>query len=297
MEKIKQITSLIITVLIGLFFIWSAYVKLISIDFYEITLVKQGLASWGYSRFISRIFLAIETTIGLLLIFQYRLKKITIPISFSFITLLTLFLLGRLLFVGNEDDCGCFGEAIKFTTVESLIKNIALLLLLFILWKNNVYISLNKWDYKKVVLSLFIVCTTSIVIYHPPVNIYKEFSVDGFKVADKFPIIDSLPSQAYEGKSIIALLSPTCKHCKHVAMKLKVMRDNNTDYKIYPVFGFGKSKIKYFMDKAEYKAEHYIIPKNDFLRLTQGAFPQVYILEDGKIKSILNKRRFLQENI
>ena len=71
----------------------------------------------------------------------------------------------------------------------------------------------------------------------------------------------------------------------------------SNDYKIYPVFGFGKNKVESFMNNTELKSKYSYIPKKDFLRLTQGVFPQVYILEDGRIMSIMNKRIFLKENL
>jgi len=296
MKTIKQIVALILTLLIGLFFIWSAWVKIDSIVVYEITLVKQGLATWSTSRFITRVFLAIELSIGLLLIFQYRLKKITFPITISFITLMTLFLIGRFIFIGDDDDCGCFGEVLKFSTKESILKNIAISIILFILWKSNTIINFERWNYKKSLSILFFVTLTSIIIYQPPVNIYGELSVDSFKPNDAFPKIDSLPSEVYEGKSIVAFFSPNCSHCKHAAIKLKVMDGQGSDYKIYPVFGFGKESIGSFMDEVELKTPYILISKNDFLTLTEGIFPQIYVLEDGGIRFILNKRQFIKND-
>lgn len=292
----KKIIYLLLTILLGSFFIWSTYVKIESIDIYEISLVKQGLSTWNMSRFISRIFLAIELTIGVLLIFQYRLKKVTLPITIGFIIFLTLFLVGRLVFVGNEADCGCFGDFVKFSTLESIGKNMVLFLISFGLYKSTSLIEIEKLDYKKTLVTCFVLLLTSIIIYQPPINIYEEFSIDNFKKNDDFPLLANLSDDAYKGKSIVAFLSPNCGHCKHAAIKLKVLFDNKSEYNIYPVFGFGNDIIQSFMDDIGLKTTYTIIPKASFLQMTQGVFPQLYIVENGKIKAILNKREFLEEN-
>ena len=292
----KKTALLLLSILLGTFFVWSTYVKIESIDIYEISLVKQGLSSWNMSRFISRIFLAVEFTIGLLLIFQYRLKRITLPVTIGFIIFLTLFLVGRLFFIGNEADCGCFGDAINFSTLESIGKNMILFLVSFALFKSNDIFEFQKWNFKKVLAISFILVLTSIIIYQPPINIYEEFSIDNFKKGEAFPDIEDLPNEVYNGKSIVAFLSPNCVHCKHAAIKLKVLSDMDSHYNIYPVFGFGKSDIESFMDDVDLQTPYIIIPKKPFLQMTQGSFPQIYVLEESKIKMILNKREFLEEN-
>lgn len=296
MKKIQYVLSFIVTFALGVFFIWSAVVKLNAIDIYEITLVKQGLASWNLSRFIARLFLALEMLLGVLLVFQYRLKKIVLPVTIGFVLFLTFFLVGRLLLVGNEDDCGCFGEALKFSTIESIIKNVSIIVLTYILWKNKNAINFQKWNYKVTLVLVYTIALISIVIYDPPINIYEEFSIDNFNKGDVFPDIAHLPEDALKGKSIIALFSPTCGHCKNAALKLQVMEQKGTKYKIYPLFGFGKDKIEDFILEVNLESPYYFIDKRDFLRLTQGVFPQIYIIEEGKITSILNKRKFLEKD-
>lgn len=296
MKKIQYVLSFIVTFALGVFFIWSTVVKLSAIDIYEITLVKQGLASWNLSRFIARLFLALEMLIGLLLVFQYRLKKVTLPFTIGFVVFLTFFLIGRLVLVGNEDDCGCFGEALKFSTVESIIKNIAIIVLAYVIWRNKNAVNFQKWNYKLTLTLVYTITLVSIVIYDPPINIYEEFSIDNFKQGDAFPEISNLPDNALKGKSIIALFSPTCGHCKNAALKLQVMEQKGTKYKIYPLFGFGKDRIEDFMLEVNLESSYYFIDKRDFLRLTQGVFPQIYILEEGRITSILNKRKFLEQD-
>jgi len=75
------------------------------------------------------------------------------------------------------------------------------------------------------------------------------------------------------------------------------MDEHGSDYKIYPVFGFGKEDISSFMNEVGLNLPYNYISKKDFLVLTQGIFPQIYIIEDGKIVSILNKRQFIKKNL
>ena len=102
--------------------------------------VGSGLVMKEYMDFLHMSFLAgvakplavvpafLETMVGTALVtgIWRRLTAIVALVFQSFFTILTLFLL----IFNPEMDCGCFGEAIHLTHLETFIKNIVLLLLL-----------------------------------------------------------------------------------------------------------------------------------------------------------------------
>ena len=73
-----------------------------------------------------------ELMMGCMLLFKVRIRLISIfaVLSMVFFTLLTL-LSATLIPV---EDCGCFGEALKLTPWETLVKNVVLLPMAFVVW-------------------------------------------------------------------------------------------------------------------------------------------------------------------
>ena len=291
----KKAIITIITLLIGLTFIVSGITKYQSLDIYEIMLVKQGLSSWQIVRFVSRIIIAFEIALGLLIVFHYKIKfmmKATIVL----LSTLTLFLGLQILLGVEPENCFCFGEHIQLNNLESIFKNSMLILMSVISLKNNKLIPFDRWKKGVVISSTFLIILTSVIILYPPINIYEEFSIDDFKSGDTFPQIEEFPGEIYKDKVILAFMSPKCRHCELVAMKLGII-NNNVPYKIYSVFGFAEDKIPSFVEKTGLNTSTLVINKKDFLKFTKGVFPQVYILEDGKVKSIENKRLFMEKKL
>lgn len=292
----KGIISLLI-ILLGGTFIFSGITKYLSIDIYEISLVEQHLASWSNARFFSRLIIGFEIALGVLLILHYRLKfilKTTIVLLCVFSVLLGL----QILFGTELENCFCFGETFQLNNTESIFKNGILLLIAFLALKNEALFEIKKWNSIIISLTVFILSTSTICILYPPISIYEEYNLDTFKDGDDFPVLDSLPQDVYKGDVILAFMSSTCPHCKQAGMKLALEeKKENQKYKIYPVFGFGKKKIKYFMDATEIQSEPIMILKNDFLKLTKGRFPQIYFLKDGKVVEILNKTNFMNKEL
>ena len=82
----------------------------------------------GVAKPLAVVLAFLETMVGTALVtgIWRRLTAIVALVFQSFFTILTLFLL----IFNPEMDCGCFGEAIHLTHLETFIKNIVLLLLL-----------------------------------------------------------------------------------------------------------------------------------------------------------------------
>lgn len=292
---IKKIINTILIVTLGLTFVFSGVTKYLSIDIYEILLVKQGLSSWELTRFVSRLIIAFEITLGLLLLFHYR-TKFLLKASLIILAVMSAFLGIQIVLGVQPENCFCFGDTLELNNTESILKNGILIFIAFIAFKGGPLFEIHKWGKWIVIGSSFFIVLTTVVILYPPINIYEEFSIDDFKRGDEFPKVSELPGDVYEGKVILAFLSPTCKHCELVAMKLAII-DEKVPYKIYPIFGFAESKIEGFKEKTGLKTESIIINKQDFLKFTKGVFPQIYLLENGKVESIFNKRLFMEAKL
>ena len=101
-------------VLLGVTFIFSAYTKAVAPGFFEITLMDQGLASSrAFAGHMARFFIGLEFALGFLMFFPFYVKQImqfTLLLLGGFTVHLTY-----LWFIGDTENCGCFGEMISMT--------------------------------------------------------------------------------------------------------------------------------------------------------------------------------------
>lgn len=81
---------------------------------------------------IAVFMVVLEVVLGVMLLLNYR-QNLTLGLLLIILVFFT-FLTGYSAFTGNVTDCGCFGDAIKLTPMESFIKDIVLMVLAFILY-------------------------------------------------------------------------------------------------------------------------------------------------------------------
>lgn len=124
----KVYFSWTIRIIVSVLFIFSAYSKLYpSADLGLGTMEVKQLYALGFSRdvapYFSRLLVAAEFALGIGLLQPHFLKRIVIPAT---ILLLVVFCVHLSYSILNDvgGNCGCFGELIKMTPTEALIKNI-----------------------------------------------------------------------------------------------------------------------------------------------------------------------------
>lgn len=161
--------KLISRFVIGFLFLFSGYVKLIDPvgggliigEYFKIV----GIVGWSWLYPIISITLSIaEMLIGTALLVRLRVKNASILAFylFLFFTLVTLYLL----IFDPIADCGCFGEAIKLSNLQSFVKNILLLpfvILLFIM-RDKIKPATNI-KLERYLLLFFLVIYGSLAIY------------------------------------------------------------------------------------------------------------------------------------
>ena len=136
----KETISWIIRSIVAALFIVSAIAKLYPSPYFAISTfeVKQ-LYSLGFSAdfapYFSRTLIGVEFALGILLLVNHYLKKITIPATIALLVVFIIHLSYETFISGNSGNCGCFGELIPMTPVEAIIKNIIAVGLLFWLLK------------------------------------------------------------------------------------------------------------------------------------------------------------------
>jgi len=195
MKRIRNLFRIII----GLVFIFSGFVKGIDplgtvyrMDDYFIAFGFQ----WAipYALYLTIFLCILEFSIGISLFFNLWIKRtawVLLPVM-TFFTVLTFFDA-----VYNiVPDCGCFGDAIKLTNLQTFLKNIVLMALVIpvFFWRNS-YRGALKQQSDVVVLAVFASLFAFLSIYcyhHLPVIDFMPW-----KIGNNVNTIESLPVKFY----------------------------------------------------------------------------------------------------
>jgi len=163
---IKKIVFSVLSILLGLVFILSGLTKLYPIELFELTFIDLGVGTWKTAPFISRLFIAMEFFLGIMLIFNIRLKKFTLKATLGLIIAFTIYLFIQMYFEGNKGNCKCFGNFLVMTPLESIIKNLAMIAVAgLLLWaKHDI-----TYRFQKLLMILGLLASLSLpFILNPP---------------------------------------------------------------------------------------------------------------------------------
>jgi thiol-disulfide isomerase/thioredoxin len=275
--------------LIGAFFVVSAIAKLYPVISFEFSLGSYGIP-WNLTPYVARAVISIELILGCLLILQYRLKKMTIPYTIAFLLLMTVVLIYRWITAGADSDCGCMGDWLPMTPIQSIIKNILLIFALLIARKSIE--AKTSSSSKSFLMSIIgIISFTAPYIIEPvyigvntthnsqetrPLDIdlfYSENQVDTPKVDLK------------KGNHIIAFLSITCPHCQKAAIKFGIIQSQHPEYPIHLFINGNDKTVDQF--RKEYKCEEVAYSKllqPQFLQLSGPELPSIQYIKDGVVQ-------------
>ena len=130
--KLKGVIVNICRLVLAAVFIFSGYVKAIDplgtqykIQDYLESLGLQDVLPDLVTLVASMGLAALEFSLGVFMLFAIR-RRITSRLTLAFMIVMTIIAVWLVL-ANPVEDCGCFGDAVKLTNGETLIKNIVLL--------------------------------------------------------------------------------------------------------------------------------------------------------------------------
>ncbi len=245
--------TLIFRLIVSLTFIFSGFVKLVdplgsSYKFQEYfsseVLNLEFLIP--YALPFSILLILAELMLGVMLLLGY-LPKFTVW-SLFFMILIFLFLTWYSAYFNKVLDCGCFGDAVKFSTWETFYKNVVLLVFILILLFTTKYIrplihlNFAKWTTFLVFFAFLYV--TYYVLVHLPIIDFRPYAIgknipDGMKPAgNELPPIHDFYLESSDGLNLTEEVLKEDKVMLIVAYNL-----DKSDRQ-------GFSKIKEVSDKA-----------------------------------------------
>jgi len=270
---------MIIRVLVSALFLLSAFAKLYPTPMYGITkvfeegqLIPMGFSE-GLAPYFSRFIIAIEFFIAFAILQRNYLKKLVIPTSILMLIIFSLHL-AYSIFLGDSENCGCFGELIPMSPLQALIKNIITLGVLGFLYKNTPDDKENSCSklsiqFLSVLLLMFAFLPVQTVGKNKRVSGFSEYVVSDIDIND--------------GKKILCFFDAGCEHCMDAARSLNQLSDSIAYFpQMHIIFSDSEAdRIPEFFEYAGREYSHQVLP---------------FYNEDDKINSYLEILGYEYEN-
>jgi hypothetical protein len=303
--KIKNLIALTLISISGAVFIISALTKLFPVEPLEFKFVETGFIPWDVAPFLARLLIGFEFFLGLLLLVNLYLKNFTYRLTMLVLVVFSIFLIIQL-FSGNNENCGCFGEFIKMTPSQALIKNIIMLIIIFFCstyW--------NGWNFTKLndkLIKLFLVITTAsipFIINTIELN-YSQAYLN--RPADFFELpLDTLyqnaqignPSKTLsKGKHVFAFLSLTCPHCKIAAKKIGLINKRNSKIHFYMIMNGKTADLQPFLKNSKTEnIDHALLSGKSFIYMAGIQVPILFLVNNGVVEHFLSYQELDQSQI
>ena len=252
MNPLQRVALIVLSVFTGLVFVYSAYTKLFpGIQSFEYTIVEFTHIPLLFSRVVARLFIGLEASLGFLMTIHFFGRgKWVLKTALGLLVLFSLFLVYMLVSVGDNVNCGCFGDSIFMRPSVSLLKNAVLIAVLVLLLKKAQGFN-YRWVY--VTAPLVVVATlATLYIALPVYEVYKLNLKPLYKDKKWAPATDLT-----HGKYIVAFLSPSCGHCRKAAQRMHQMKEKNLALPFYMIIGGVESDLTSFWNDTHAVDIHY----------------------------------------
>ncbi|MCF8412486.1 MAG: hypothetical protein K9G44_03650 [Melioribacteraceae bacterium] len=258
-------------------FIFSAYSKIVDIGLFELIIINQGLVGdRANAAVIARLVVGLEFAIGLLLIQRYFIKTFVSPLTLVVLGIFSLHLL-YLIFIGEDGNCGCFGEMIAMSPLSSLLKNVVLILIVLYVW----YYSKQNTTHFWIPILLLILALPSAFIYSPQ-KTNTKFEFSGYTQFENRGNVD-----LSVGTNLIAIFNTECDHCQEAAMQIGELKNESKNFPDFYTLFFSEGEITVdsFQTLTNSEFPYVEINSTEFFNLIGNSPPRIYLNENGSTKA------------
>ena len=296
-----NILKLIIRIGIGVFFIVSAILKLLSLDHFELYIYSFNIVNFTLSSLVARAIIAAEILVGILLIAKVKYKFawwLTMLMLIGFSLLLVYVILFR-----EDSNCHCMGDLVEIKPSFSLIKNLVAIALMLCIRKEKDYHFRGR---VAVLVAAFLAAIVPPFALFPMDNIYNIFTKSDDnnynEAAFNSFLQDSVMQDIHldNGNYIVGVVSSGCEFCHTGCLKMAEMAENNaldSTRILYFIWGDSVS-VQNFRDDTKSNAFRYV-PINPLkaIQITNGAFPTFLFLQDGEVQKVADLRQLTEKEV
>lgn len=298
----KKIILAIIRILLGCTFISSAVLKLFSLDSFVLYVYSFGIFSYVATTILARILIVIEFLLGVGLLFRI-FYKFTWWSSFTILVVFSLFLTYVAIFRGNEN-CHCFGDFVDLSAIPSIIKNVVMLICLFLV-KQQEELSHGIKPYI-VTISISTILFVAFIGF-PPDALFNKMYHDDNERFSQVAFNKHLADSAFNGfidttrNEIIGLVSASCSHCKAGNRIMQAIFERNklpqSSFKNI-IWTRNDSTTNRFKDTTNTQNFQYIpMSPIKITEINYGYFPTYIFLQKGTPIKAINYKEINEKEI
>ncbi|MGN6478343.1 MAG: MauE/DoxX family redox-associated membrane protein [Flavipsychrobacter sp.] len=296
MSIARRITLSLLSIAIGALFLFSAFTKIYDLESFEgfqYTIVEYVHVPWILATLGARILIGMEAALGLLMAIQfYGRKKWVLKLAIFLLIIFSVYLVYLWAAVGNNVDCGCFGDYLKMTPAVSILKNAALLIGIYLLIRfcNGIKFKRQEW----ITWILLIGLTIAPFIIYPLPNTQPDWlNKDKYKINLSSLYAsgktDAPKEDLYRGKHVIAFFSLKCPHCRMAAKKMHIMKEKNPSLPFYMVVaGNDKYMAPFFEDTHAQNIPYTKLNSEEFTAIAGFSWPAIFLVNNGMVEAQTN---------
>jgi len=272
--------SFLLRIILSAVFFLSAFSKIIAPGLLEIILTDHGIAgSRESAAVLVRLLIGFEFFLAFMLL-QKSFLKLTLSAVILFLTAFTIYLGYVAIGLKDGQNCGCFGAAIAMNPVESIAKNIVLIIISVILFLRT------KEKGSGIILPVvFLIASFAGVFLFAPVK-----SHNGFIFSKYTSFINGGRADLSEGKKLVLFMSLDCDHCQKLAKEIVELKKKYELPEIYTLF-FQENEVTagVFFSKTGFSYPYKIIPGEEFFEMIGANPPRCYYLNGGNVVEFWDK--------
>lgn len=278
--------TLVLRILLGAAFVLSAILKLFPISAFDARILEiSPFLGWTFSMIFARLIIAIELIMGIFIIAGAWLRRVIYPLTLLMLGLFTSIVIYSLIIFGNQANCGCFGELLPFSNLQSLIKNGILILVTIFLFYNTKVTSLKYWWIGLIglAISIFtIFMLHKIPIYMGEIELKKEITADYV-----YHELYQIPEVDLNEKHLAIFVTNSCARCKEMIGNFETW---SRIYELSNTYIFVKqdtmSGDNFFAQQELTLPYQFILPDTFDKYLFLPYLPMVCLVDSGKLRRI-----------
>ena len=296
-----NILKVIIRIGIGVFFIASAILKLLSLDHFELYIYSFNIFNFTLSGLVARAIIACELLAGALLIVKVKYKAawwLTMLMLVGF----SLFLVYVIMF-RDDSNCHCMGDLVEIKPSLSLIKNLVAIALMLCIRHEEDY---HFRGHIVVLVCAFLAAIVPPFILFPVDNIYnmlfKTYNFS-FNEAEFNALMADSTMQGVsfeEGNYIVGVVSSGCEFCHTGSLKLSEIVNNNqldSSRVVYLIWGDSTS-IRQFQTDTKSDSFRFIqISPIRAIHIVNGQFPTFLFMREGDVQSTADLHHLTERTV
>lgn len=294
--KPLRIAALVLKMMLGVLFLVSAIAKFLGMDQFEVYVYSFGFFPLSTCFLLARLIVGCEMLLGIGLLANLCSRLVNTATIIA-LTLFTLFL-GYVVLIGRTDSCQCFGQLVNIDPVQSIIKNAILLTLMLPVLKVQSWPWQPRWWMWVLVCAapfayIFIRSAPDNWLYPSEEEIYNHEKLDSALMPEGF----MGEMRLNEGRKIVAFLTPGCQFCKLADKKISTMcqRDDFDAEAVVYLTPAGDSVFD-AMDTVHFSRPSHNISTSDYLGITYGQRPMVFLLDNGKVSATCHYRNIFESD-